>query len=173
MPYWVTTSRAKGDAHQGSGSGRPQSQGGGLPSSIELQSLSTRTGLPLRRLDPGRVRCGLVETVPSDPLCWPLPSWGKFTGWHNLHVLEAAKYPRLQGRVVPSSPWPFLSQRVKSTDTPTGSFQYSPHPASPPPPPRNQVAWSCGVDQGLLQLGLSNALSPAAPPPQVTPLGRL
>lgn len=63
---------------------------------------------------------------------------------------------------MPSSPRPFLSQRVKSTATPTGSFQYGPHPPNPPPL-RSQVSWSCGVDTGRLQ----------DPSPQVTPLDRL
>lgn len=144
-------SRARGDAHQGSGSGaarEPRWRSGKPCTAAELKRQNRPP--PLRSLDPGRVRRGLVETAPSDPLCWPFLSWSKFTGWHNLLVLEAAKYPRLPSRVVPSSPWPFLSQRVKSTATPTGSFQYGPHPPNPLPP-RSQVSWSCGVDRGRLQ----------------------
>lgn len=40
------------------------------------------------------------------PLCWPFHSWNKFTGCHNLHVLEAAEHIELRScpQLTPAPP---------------------------------------------------------------------
>lgn len=98
------------------------SQGGGLASPIQLLGLSTTTGLPLRSLDPGRVRRGLtLETAPSGPPLLATPLLEQVYRMSQPACVRSCKIPKaLPSRVVPSSPWPFLSQRVKSTATPTG-----------------------------------------------------
>lgn len=122
MSHWVTTTRARGDAHRETvvGSYRAKvwtlsltaSQGGSLASPIQLLGLSTRTGLPLRSLDPDRVRRGQMETAPSGPplLATPLlEQVYRMSQPASVRVCKVPKAPELE-RGVPSSPWPFPSQ---------------------------------------------------------------